>query len=85
MSKYYLSTDREKCTDLFGVPYALNDVLDKQRIYLIINISLPHGMPNHVFPNDFKRPTVLQWLHCTQFVGALALVAGHLHTAHVVE
>jgi hypothetical protein len=84
-SKYFLSTHRETCADLFVLPYALNDVLDEQRIYLVIDVPLPHRVPNLPALDDFEHLLVLQWLHGAQFIGALAFVARHLHTAHVIE
>jgi len=66
-------------------PVTLNDILDKQHIYLVVDVPLSHRVPNLLALNDFKCLLVLQWLHYTQFIGVLAFVARHLHTAHVVE
>jgi hypothetical protein len=83
--KYFLSTHRDTCADFFILPYVLNDILDKQRIYLVIDVSLPHRVPNLPALNDFECPLILQWLHGAQFISALAFVARHLHTTHVIE
>jgi hypothetical protein len=57
------------------LPYALNDILDEQRINLVIDIPLPHRVPNLIALDNFERHVILQWLHCAKFVGALAFVA----------
>ena len=84
-SKYFLSTHRETCADLFILPYALNDILDEQCIYLVVDVPLPHRVPNFPALNDFEHLLILQWLYGAHFIGALAFVARHLHTTHVVE
>jgi hypothetical protein len=84
-SKYFFSTHRETCADLFILPYALNNGLDEQRIYLIVDVPLPHRVPNLIALDDFEHHIILQWLHCTKFVGAFTLVARHLHTTHLIE
>jgi hypothetical protein len=67
------------------MPYALNDGLDEQRIYLVIDVPLPYRVPNLIALDDFERHVVLQWLHCAKFIGAFTLVARHLHTTHLIE
>ena len=84
-SKYFFSTHRETCTNLFILPYVLNDGLDKQCIYLVVNIPLPHRVPNLIALDDFEHHVILQWLHCAKFISVFTLVARHLHTTHLIE
>jgi hypothetical protein len=83
-SKYFFSTHRETCANLFVLPYALNDGLDEQCIYLVVDVPLPHRVPNLIALNNFEHHIILQWLYCAKFISAFTLtVLPDISTPHI--
>jgi len=85
MEDEYTLGEDELDTNLLVIPDVVNDRFDELCVHNVVDLPIPHWVPNFPTLDDFKWDTILKWCHHTQRKHAFRLVPGPIYSTQIKE